>query len=125
MPDRAKPLRHALGAFLRAIEIDADVAMDILTAVGETVVNVIEHAYGHVARSSSGLVEVVALAEKAQPLRVDVIDGGAFVHRRVPRPGHGFGLRIVRAIARDVSIDANDTGTHVKMLFDLSDPRDP
>jgi hypothetical protein len=35
------------------------------------------------------------------------------------RPHRGFGLRIVRAIATKVSIDANELGTRVRMVFDF------
>jgi anti-sigma regulatory factor (Ser/Thr protein kinase) len=119
-PERAKAVRHALGAFLSALEVNPDLAIDILTAVGEAVVNVIEHAYEDDPTSPAGSVEVVALVEKTHVLCVDVFDRGTFVHRRDPRPGRGFGLRIVRAIAQDVSVNATGLGTHVRMRFDTA-----
>lgn len=119
LPERAKPLRHALGAFLAALDIEQERAVDILTAVGETVVNVIEHAYANAGLSAAGDVELFALADQPQTLRVEVFDRGTFVYRRAPRPGRGFGLRIVRAIARDVSVEATAVGTHISMLFDI------
>jgi serine/threonine-protein kinase RsbW len=120
LPDRAKRLRHALGAFLAALGVDGELADDILTAVGEAVVNVIEHAYADAGAAPAGNVELVAQLERAELLRVDVFDRGTFVYRRSPRPNGGFGLRIVRAIARDVSVEASGVGTHVRMLFDIA-----
>lgn len=119
VPKRAKPLRHALGAFLTALDVDENVAADILTAVGETVINVIEHAYAASGLASHGAVEVVAFSPSEQTMRVDVCDRGTFVYRRSPRPDRGFGLLIVRAIARDVTVSASAVGTQVSMLFDL------
>lgn len=124
-PERAKSLRHALGAFLSALGVSPELAVGILTAVGEAVVNVIEHAYESDATSAAGVVELVASAEKPHVLCVDVFDKGTFVNRRAPRPGRGFGLRIVRAIARDVSVSATGVGTHIRMHFDTAvDPSD-
>lgn len=120
LPERAKPLRHALGAFLAVLDVDEEVAADILTAVGETVINVIEHAYEDSGLSAAGAVEVVAFPPSEQTLRVDVSDRGTFIYRRTPRPDRGFGLRIVHAIARDVTVNASALGTQVSMIFDLS-----
>jgi anti-sigma regulatory factor (Ser/Thr protein kinase) len=119
-PQRAKTLRHALGAFLTALDINAEIAVDVLTAVGEALANVIEHAYEDAGRALPGEIELVAQAgDPPGTLCIDVFDRGRFIQPRV-RPGRGFGLRIVRAIARDVSIDASDVGTHVRMLFDAA-----
>ena len=116
-PQRAKTLRHALGAFLTALDVNAEIAVDVLTAVGEALANVIEHAYD-AGRPFPGEIELVARAgDPPGTLCIDVFDRGRFIQPRA-RPGRGFGLRIVRAIARDVSIDASDIGTHVRMLFD-------
>lgn len=122
LPERASSLRHALGAFLTVLDVTDEVAADILTAVGETVINVIEHAYDDSGLSSTGAVEVVAFPPSAQTLRVDVCDYGTFIYRRAPRPDRGFGLRIVRAIARDVTVNASALGTQVSMIFDLDGP---
>ena len=43
-------------------------------------------------------------------------DRGTFVNR-ARRAGRGFGLKIVNATARSVTIDT-DGGTHVRMIFD-------
>lgn len=111
--DAAKPVRHALMAFLAAVQLDRDMSDDILTAVGEALANAVEHAYDE---TDPGDVEMYARVEDEQTLAVDVYDRGSFIERDL-RPGRGLGLRIVRAIARAVSIDT-DGGTRVRMVFD-------
>jgi serine/threonine-protein kinase RsbW len=113
-PAAARPLRHALAAFLAVYEIEPELLDDILTAVGEALANAVEHAYPP---GSVNDVELVARVGKSGTLEIDVYDRGSFLERG-QRPGRGFGLRIVRAIARQVTIDT-DGGTHVHMIFDV------
>ena len=112
--DAARALRHALSAFLDALDIEPPRRDDIVVAVGEAVGNAIEHGYGD---RGGGFVELAARAQDDGTIQVDVRDRGRFVERRNGTPGRGFGLRIVRAIARDVTIDVAD-GTRVHMTFD-------
>jgi anti-sigma regulatory factor (Ser/Thr protein kinase) len=118
-PAAIKSLRHAFLAFLRANDISEDCAADIATAVGEALANAAEHAYGD---SQSGTVEVYARVEP-EGLVVEVVDRGVFVERP-RREGRGFGLRIMKAVARSVSID-RDGGTRVRMVFDARFIRQP
>jgi serine/threonine-protein kinase RsbW len=111
-----RPLRHALGAFLVALELDEDLRTDIVTAVGETLANAVEHAY---ARDEPGPVELYARRDEDLGVVVDVFDRGNFLDRTGGSPGRGRGLRIVRAIARSVTIDTAE-GTHVRMVFDAT-----
>jgi anti-sigma regulatory factor (Ser/Thr protein kinase) len=111
--DSARALRHALASFMRAADIDPNRIDDIVTAVGEAIANAIEHAY---AQSDRGVVELVAKLEDNDRVEVAVTDHGTFV-QRPERPGRGFGLRIVRQIACEVSIDTA-RGTTVRMTFD-------
>ena len=111
-PAAARPMRHAVAAFLNATgQVDAESCDDILTAVGEALANAVEHAYEGVEENE---VELFARLED-DTLAVDVFDRGTFIER-APRPGRGFGMRIVEAIASDVHIDV-DNGTHVRMIF--------
>jgi serine/threonine-protein kinase RsbW len=112
-PEVASPMRHAVAAFLAAAGCtDREAQDDILTAVGEALANAVEHAYAGVEESE---VELFARLEDAQTLAVDVFDRGRFIER-APRPGRGFGLRIVEAIAKSVTVDIGN-GTHVRMIF--------
>jgi anti-sigma regulatory factor (Ser/Thr protein kinase) len=111
-PSAIKSLRHAFIAFLYANDISEDCAADIATAVGEALANSAEHAYGE---TNLGTVEVYARFERGS-LIVEVADGGVFVERP-RREDRGFGLRIIKAVARSVSIEC-DGGTRVRMVFD-------
>lgn len=114
-PGAVRPLRHALRGFLEALELDGELRDDVLTAVGEALANAVEHAYDE--REPGTLELYVRTDDETGPaLLVDVIDRGRFIDREL-RAGRGLGLRIVRAIARTVSIDTED-GTRVRMIFD-------
>ena len=108
-------LRHALAGFLNAVDIEPPLRDDIVVAVGEAIANAVEHAY----KDDGGMVELHASIDGDNTLLVDVFDRGAFIDRDL-REGRGLGLRIVRAIARAVSIDT-EGGTHIRMVFDAGD----
>jgi len=112
--DAPRPLRHALDAFLDALKIETGLREDIVLAVGEAISNAIEHGY---CGGATGPVEIYARAPGNQTVVIDVLDRGRFIEREGGTPGRGFGLRIMRAIARSVSIDTQD-GTRVSMVFD-------
>ena len=116
-PGTPKALRHALASFLSALQIEPPLREDIITAVGEAIANAVEHAYG---TREAGTVELHASTDGADALLVDVFDRGAFIEREV-REGRGLGLRIVRAIARAVSIDT-EGGTRIRMVFNTEPP---
>jgi len=111
-PTTTRAIRHALLAFLSAIGVDEDSRDDIHTAVGEALANAAEHAY-----EGKEIGEIQLSVEVGQnSLCIDVLDKGNFIERD-RRPGRGFGLTIVRAIAREVSVD-HSGGTRVRMVFD-------
>jgi anti-sigma regulatory factor (Ser/Thr protein kinase) len=113
--DCAMPLRHALGAFLQALDLESLFCADVLSVAGEALSNTLEHAYkGH----ALGTVELYAREENAEKLLVAVRDHGTFiVHAR--NPERGFGFPIMHAIAGAVSIETGN-GTRVQLLFDTS-----
>jgi len=114
--DAARPLRHALSAFMKAKEVEPDSVDDIVTAVGEALANAIEHAYSD---GDNGKVELFARLDAGGTVVIEVSDQGAFIERG-QRQGRGYGLQIVRRIARWVSIDTS-SGTTVSMIFDAPD----
>jgi serine/threonine-protein kinase RsbW len=111
------PVRHALAAFLQALEFERHALEDVTTAAGEALANIVEHAYGRGAKRTEPYLELSAKINRKGTLRVDVCDGGCFVERR-PLPGRGFGLQIIRAIAGELAIDTS-SGTRVRMIFEL------
>jgi serine/threonine-protein kinase RsbW len=110
------PVRHALAAFLQALEFERQPLEDITTAAGEALANIVEHAYPRGEKSTERYLELRAEVDRTGRLCVVVSDNGSFVDRR-PLPGRGFGLRIIRAIAAQLTIDTSD-GTRVRMVFE-------
>jgi anti-sigma regulatory factor (Ser/Thr protein kinase) len=109
------PLRATLRSFLEGLRLDRSTIDDVLTAAGEMVANVVEHAY---AGETPGTVELIAREVDGHALFVEISDSGSFIERAAPVPGRGFGLRISRAIARSHELDTS-SGTMVRMMFDL------
>lgn len=110
--DEAKTIRHALQAFLRAVDVEEAMCDDVLTAVGEALVNAMEHAYAGRAPSD---VEVFACVARDGGLEVEVSDKGTFIERESSSE-RGLGFKIMRAIARAVTVDTAG-GTTVRMAF--------
>ncbi len=111
----AKPMRHALSAFLSALDVPEVEQVDVITAVGEALANAVEHAYRD---SQVRDVSLRARLDSDGTLAVDVVDGGRHIPA-VQQIDRGFGLRIMRAIAQSIKMDAAD-GTALRMFFKLS-----
>ena len=112
LPENVAPMRHAVSSFLMALGVTDTVRLDVVTALGEAVANVIEHAYSSECR---GHVKVIVRLEEDATVTVAVIDAGKFVVRK-KRPDRGFGLRIIRAVAHAFELDTQ-AGTTVNMRF--------
>jgi anti-sigma regulatory factor (Ser/Thr protein kinase) len=110
-----RPLRHVLTSLLTALDVKDPRRSDIVLAVGEALANAVEHAY---AGRETGTVELTAQTNAQHALVVEVSDRGRFIEPRETQ-GRGFGLRIVRNIARDVIVN-HDNGTRITMTFDLA-----
>jgi anti-sigma regulatory factor (Ser/Thr protein kinase) len=112
------PVRHALESFLQAHDFGRQQLEDVTTAAGEALANIVEHAYARCNERADRYLELRARIDRKGRLALDVSDGGTFIERR-PLAGRGFGLRIIRAIAGQVTIDATSDGTRVRMTFNL------
>jgi serine/threonine-protein kinase RsbW len=109
-------VRHALAAFLQVLEFERQSLEDITTAAGEALANIVEHAYVTAARPAECFFDLHAKVSRNGKLCLDVSDGGLFLER-APLAGRGFGLRIIAAIAGELTIDTS-AGTRVRMTFD-------
>lgn len=112
--DAPRPLRHLLAALLEALGVEQTRRADVVLAVGEALSNAVEHAY---AGTDTGTVAMSARSADGS-LVVEVADNGNYIDRDGGTPGRGFGMRIVRAVAQDVTVQRN-AGTRVAMTFDL------
>lgn len=102
--------RRAIGHFAADLEVDLD---GVLLATSEAVGNVVAHAYGEAA---SGNVELSARASPDE-LTVTVRDHGRGLAAGNGNPGAGFGLTIIRRVARRVELADTPRGVALTMGF--------
>ncbi|GEL21409.1 hypothetical protein PSU4_03630 [Pseudonocardia sulfidoxydans NBRC 16205] len=112
-PARLAPMRRAVVAWARALDLTEDTVADLQLAVGEAAANGVEHAYP---ADSTGLVEVTLRLRRRRGRRVVAVrvsDQGRW--RRPPAdPGYrGRGIAMIRAVAHDVAITPGRRGTEV------------
>ncbi|GAY10782.1 serine phosphatase RsbU, regulator of sigma subunit [Pseudonocardia sp. N23] len=112
-PARLAPMRRAVVAWARALDLDEEMIADLQLAVGEAAANSVEHAYP---LSADGRVEITLRLRRRRGHRlvdVRVCDHGHW--RRPPAdPGYrGRGLEMIRAVAHDVAISPGSAGTEV------------
>lgn len=101
---------------MEALHCDRTLREDATTAAGEALANVVEHAYARSCASETRVLHLLAHFDSTGRLSIEVSDQGSFI-RRKPASGRGFGLRIIRAVARKINIDTS-RGTCVSMIFD-------
>jgi anti-sigma regulatory factor (Ser/Thr protein kinase) len=111
VPARASSLvviRRALGRWLDDIGVSPMTAMAIVTAVSEASTNVIEHAYG----PAGGTISIAGDSQN-DLVEMRVRDTGRW--RGSSRGGRGNGLRLIRGLMDEVSVEPTDQGTTVRM----------
>ncbi len=86
-------------------------------ALGEAITNCIQHAYG----VRGGTVRVWGRVENGK-LVVDVSDSGRW--RKPHGDGGGYGLNVIRAIAKKVTIQRSSNGTTVRFIEPLGGSND-
>jgi anti-sigma regulatory factor (Ser/Thr protein kinase) len=100
---------------LEVLGFERRVRDDVITAAGEALANAVEHAYAGASEETQRILELLARVDQSGTLSVDVSDRGSFIARE-PLPGRGFGLRIIAAVAGQISIETSE-GTRVRMQF--------
>ncbi len=122
LPARAENIavvRHALGAFGDALDVDAQTLADVRLAVTEACTNVVVHAYPD---DADGSLEVHAQLE-GDELTILVRDEGTGITPRPDSPGLGLGLPLIASLSGSLSLrrDEHDR-TEVVMTFALDSP---
>ena len=114
-PAQLASIRRTVGHWAITAGLDADSIADLQLALGEATGNAIEHAYRDAPTPGRVLIEMDFDDDGA--LAVRVTDTGAW--RPVPAdPGlRGRGLKIIRALCRDVDLDTSPSGTAVRFRF--------
>ena len=101
--------RRLLRRFAGDLEVDLD-AVEL--AVSEAVANAVVHAYG----KGDGAVELCVAAAPYE-LEVVVRDHGCGMDGGGSSGGAGFGLQIIRRLARHVEVVDADPGVALRMTF--------
>jgi two-component sensor histidine kinase len=94
--------RHAVRGFAADLEVDLD---GMALAVSEAVANVVVHAH------EDGTAGVIELSATTSPFEVAVVVRGRASHST------GFGIEIIRRLARHVTLDDGATAVALTMRF--------
>ena len=106
--------RRAVAAYARRHGADGETLDAITLAFSEAVTNVIRHAYRD---GRSGEVRIAAAVHDGR-ISVSVEDDGCGHLVPSPRPGLGFGLRVIDEVADQARItERPQGGTTIRMLF--------
>jgi serine/threonine-protein kinase RsbW len=111
--DRLGDVRRAIQDWAGRIGLPADLIDDLALASYEAMANAVEHAYAGV---SAGVLSVLASASSTK-LDVVVADRGKW---RLPAAGTGFrgrGLLVIKGLATDVTVNATELGTTIRMRW--------
>ena len=111
VPARARSLvdiRRAVSRWLDDIGVPLVTAMEIVTAVSEASTNAIEHAYG----PAGGTISIAGSSQD-DVIEMRVRDTGGW--RGSSRGGRGNGLRLIRGLMDEVTVEASDEGTAIRM----------
>ncbi|MFJ8966017.1 SpoIIE family protein phosphatase [Lentzea sp. NPDC102401] len=109
---RLSELRGAVSEWAAAAGLSDDLAYDLVLGYGEAAANVVDHAYP----DTTGTFDT-EIVHRDGAVRVTVRDHGRW--RPAPEdPGHrGRGLQMIHALAEDVELDSDTTGTTVSFRF--------
>ncbi len=117
VPASVRKARVLVGEAVAGLGASDRVVDDVQLCVSEAVSNVVRHAYG----TRRGDVDVVVECDKEE-LSVVVRDEGQGMRRArsKPRTPGGYGLKIIDAVAKGLTITSTrQAGTEVRMRFSL------
>ncbi|GAA1296460.1 SpoIIE family protein phosphatase [Saccharothrix xinjiangensis] len=111
------PTRHALRAWLNRCGLDQEDIQNVLIAAGEACANAVEHAY----RDAPAGVIRLAASVAADRLNLTVTDDGQWRQATPDTSGYrGRGIKVIRALAAELTIVPGPTGTTVEMDVRIS-----
>jgi anti-sigma regulatory factor (Ser/Thr protein kinase) len=116
VPENLRRLRHVVRAYAARVGIAREHADEILLAVGEAALNVVEHAY----RGAQGTLTVRG-NRLGEILTITVSDTGRW--RQARERGRGRGTRIMNALSGNVKTVTGSTGTVVEFTWRLDRAR--
>jgi serine/threonine-protein kinase RsbW len=102
--------RRAVRRFADGLEVDI---VGMTLAVSEAVANVVAHAYHD---GDSGVIDLSATASPDE-VAIVVRDRGCGLDGAGDTHGAGFGIDIIRRLAKDVALDDGAPGVELTMRF--------
>jgi anti-sigma regulatory factor (Ser/Thr protein kinase) len=115
-PENVAVIRHVLGAFAEALQLEADVVEDMRLAVTEACTNVVRHAY-HDDNGGPGPIDVV-IRPDGDRLELIVSDRGHGMGASPDVRDPGLGLPLIAALAHEVDIQHEPRrGSRLAMSF--------
>jgi anti-sigma regulatory factor (Ser/Thr protein kinase) len=119
VPANVRWIRQRVADAATDAGVSSTVADEVALCVDEAVANVARHAYDHCCGSVSVRVEA-----DEDAVTVLVRDEGNGFDASERRASDGFGLRIIEALARDLSISSRPRrGTELRMRFPRRAPK--
>jgi serine phosphatase RsbU (regulator of sigma subunit)/CheY-like chemotaxis protein/anti-sigma regulatory factor (Ser/Thr protein kinase) len=120
IPSSSPTVRHRLAAYLAQLGFDPTRLDDALLAAGEAIANAIEHAYA--GSREHGLFSLRAFVSNTVRVVIEVLDHGVWRQRGIEPTAallaeRGRGLTIMHALSDDVTVEHDDTGTRVRLVF--------
>ncbi len=119
-PTAAGEMSGAVRTWLtRRVCIDTGRIADIVLAAYEALANCADHAY--LREASTGVMRIEARHDtEARTVRLCVVDRGHWLdpRSRPDDPTRGRGLRLMRALCDDLTVDGTDHGTRVCLQFE-------
>ncbi|WP_300008696.1 SpoIIE family protein phosphatase [Pseudonocardia sp.] len=116
-PRQLRPVRAAVRAWAGQHALPAEVADDLLLAVGEAVANAVEHAYPD---GAPGEVECTLHRAVDGPVQAVVRDTGTWRPAPTDNGHRGHGLAMIRALTADSELDGLPTGTTVRFRLPVA-----
>src|SRR5262245_11167623 len=119
-PEAVRQGREAVATAAVELGLSSTVVDDIRLCVSEALTNAVRHAY----EDDAGTV-AVSVERRGQGVLVVARDFGSWTRaddRNRPE-SHGFGLKIIRVLADESSVEQTDEGTVVSMAFGTSRTR--
>jgi len=113
-PASARVIRQALRRLALSVGLSDSRLFDLLVASGEAISNAIEHAYG----IKDGTVCVHAHRD-GDKIVVEIQDRG--IWRPAQDSGRGRGLKLMRSLMDEVTIETNEKGTLVRLTMPLTE----
>lgn len=112
VPIASRLVRQSVSRFARTAGLAEEQRFALNVAIGEAVNNVIEHGY----LREPGTLSVKVVRDRRRIIST-VEDRG--VWRRARRDGRGHGLSIIRSLMDGVEVNMSQSGTMVKMVYDV------